>query len=132
MVLSTGCSAPATFEPTPPTADFRPKVELVVDGTGIRAEPGEREDPQVTLEPLEVGAGTVARVENRGEDAHRVQATAVEGGAIAFDTGTLRAGESALVVLDNTTASTKVLEVRDLTAEGSAPVVLTIRPRAAT
>lgn len=129
IALAGGCSKPATYEPSPPTADFRPKVLLVVDDAGIRVERGERDDPALVLDPLTVKAGTVMRVENRGTGDHRIQATPVGGGASAFDTGSMRPGETTIVVLDNTTGADRTLEMRDLTRPDSAPVPLTVAAR---
>jgi hypothetical protein len=99
LVPVMGCgpdgSASRPFEPTLPTVDFRPKLVLVVDDAGVRAEAGERTDPAVHTDPPVVPSGSVIEVRNGGTRDHRLR------GDTAFDTGIMRMGEQTTVVLTN-------------------------------
>jgi hypothetical protein len=88
-------SAERPYEPQLPTPDLRPKLVLVVDDAGVRAEPGERADPAVRTEPPTVPSGSVVTVRNGGTRDHRLR------GDTSFDTGIMRAGEDTIVVLTN-------------------------------
>jgi hypothetical protein len=123
-----GCSAPDTYEPSVPTADFRPKLLIVVDDNGIRTEPGERDDPAVSVDPAKVPAGTVTRVENRSSGDHRLQGNT---GAV-FDTAVMKPGDTTIVVLDHVKPDDLDVVITDRqpdgqVADGSLTVTVTAR-----
>lgn len=90
--LACGDHAP---EPQLPEVDFTPVLEIAVDDDGLSVQPGERELDGVSLEPPTVPTGSVVEVRNESSTDRRV----VGDDAELFDTGTLRPGDSTVVVL---------------------------------
>jgi len=124
--LIAGCSTGPPREPTVASVNFTPKVILEVNDDGFVWRSGPNTNPGVTVpadnNPPTVEQGTVMDIRNTGRGDHWVQA------GKSFDTGTIKPGQSTLVVLSESVTEPKVIEVTDKSAPGHI-TSLTLLPR---
>lgn len=122
----TGCAAAAP-EPTVPSVSFAPKLVLEITDGGLRWQPGPRADATVSVDPARVPQGTVVDIANRTGSDRRV----VGDDGKAFDTGTLRPGETTTLALTTPITAEQTVTVRTRGGpDASTALVVVPRPDA--
>jgi hypothetical protein len=110
-MLAAGCSNNAAQEPTVPTVNFTPKLVLEVNDDGFAWKRGPLDDQAVTV-PDRTSAptariGTVVELANTGRRDHWIDAMKT------MNTGVMKPGEKATVVLSEELTEPKTAQIVD-------------------